>query len=156
MKKILIGVAGALALLATACSSLPESARKMTLNVDSVGFANQNNVEGFKVDYTVHHSSSEPMPIDEVKINVKVNGKLVAVYDNPDDTLMPNRRDTTFSVFVPANKTYTVSKNSLKTPMLQVQAVAEVMLFVDADEKSEEAAFNVRSQYKGIIHAATN
>ena len=70
MKKMLIAVAGSLALLAAGCTSLPEGARKMTLNINSVEFQNKNNVEGFLVDYTVHHSSAEPMPIDKVKINI--------------------------------------------------------------------------------------
>ena len=50
MKKIVLTVAGALAILATSCVSLPDAARKLDLNVDSVTFANENNVEGFNVE----------------------------------------------------------------------------------------------------------
>lgn len=74
-EKIVLTVAGALAILATSCVSLPDAARKLDLNVDSVTFANENNVEGFNVEYTVHHNSSAPMPIENVKIDIAINGK---------------------------------------------------------------------------------
>ena len=75
MKKIVLTVAGALAILATSCVSLPDAARKLDLNVDSVTFADENNVEGFNVEYTVHHNSSAPMPIENVKIEVREERK---------------------------------------------------------------------------------
>lgn len=157
MKKMLIAVAGSLALLAAGCTSLPEGARKMTLNINSVEFQNKNNVEGFLVDYTVHHSSAEPMPIDKVKINIKLNGREAANYVDDADTQIVNREDKQFLTFVPANKTYAVAKKSLiSNPMLQLQVDATVEIIVDEDAKSAESAFNVKKKYKGIIHGTAN
>jgi len=157
MKKMLIAVAGSLALLAAGCTSLPEGARKMTLNINSVEFQNKNNVEGFLVDYTVHHSSAEPMPIDKVKINIKLNGREAANYVDDADTQIVNREDKQFLTFVPANKTYAVAKKSLiSNPMLQLQVNATVEIIVDEDSKSAESAFNVKKNYKGIIHGTAN
>ncbi|SFJ89767.1 hypothetical protein [Succinivibrio dextrinosolvens] len=157
MKKMLIAVAGSLALLAAGCTSLPEGARKMTLNINSVEFQNKNNVEGFLVDYTVHHSSAEPMPIDKVKINIKLNGREAANYVDETDTKIVNREDKQFLTFVPANKTYAVAKKSLTSnPMLQLQVNATVEIIVDEDSKSAESAFNVKKNYKGIIHGTAN
>lgn len=157
MKKMLIAVAGFLALLAAGCTSLPEGARKMTLNINSVEFQNKNNVEGFLVDYTVHHSSAEPMPIDKVKINIKLNGREAANYVDDTDTKIVNREDKQFLTFVPANKTYAVAKKSLiSNPMLQLQVNATVEIIVDEDSKSAESAFNVKKNYKGIIHGTAN
>ncbi len=157
MKKMLIAVAGSLALLAAGCTSLPEGARKMTLNINSVEFQNKNNVEGFLVDYTVHHSSAEPMPIDKVKINIKLNGREAANYVDDTDTKIVNREDKQFLTFVPANKTYAVAKKSLTSnPMLQLQVNATVEIIVDEDSKSAESAFNVKKNYKGIIHGTAN
>ena len=157
MKKMLIAVAGSLALLAAGCTSLPEGARKMTLNINSVEFQNKNNVEGFLVDYTVHHSSAEPMPIDKVKINIKLNGREAASYVNDTDTQIVNRENKQFLTFVPANKTYAVAKKSLiSNPMLQLQVDATVEIIVDEDAKSAESAFNVKKNYKGIIHGTAN
>ncbi len=157
MKKMLIAVAGSLALLAAGCTSLPEGARKMTLNINSVEFQNKNNVEGFLIDYTVHHSSAEPMPIDKVKINIKLNGREAANYVDDTDTKIVNREDKQFLTFVPANKTYAVAKKSLiSNPMLQLQVNATVEIIVDEDSKSAESAFNVKKNYKGIIHGTAN
>lgn len=157
MKKMLIAVAGSLALLAAGCTSLPEGARKMTLNINSIEFQNKNNVEGFLVDYTVHHSSAEPMPIDKVKINIKLNGREAANYVDDTDTKIVNREDKQFLTFVPANKTYAVAKKSLiSNPMLQLQVNATVEIIVDEDSKSAESAFNVKKNYKGIIHGTAN
>jgi len=154
---MLIAVAGSLALLAAGCTSLPEGARKMTLNINSVEFQNKNNVEGFLVDYTVHHSSAEPMPIDKVKINIKLNGREAANYVDDTDTKIVNREDKQFLTFVPANKTYAVAKKSLiSNPMLQLQVNATVEIIVDEDSKSAESAFNVKKNYKGIIHGTAN
>ena len=154
---MLIAVAGSLALLAAGCTSLPEGARKMTLNINSVEFQNKNNVEGFLVDYTVHHSSAEPMPIDKVKINIKLNGREAANYVDDADTQIVNREDKQFLTFVPANKTYAVAKRSLiSNPMLQLQVDATVEIIVDEDAKSAESAFNVKKNYKGIIHGTAN
>ncbi|MDY6416663.1 MAG: hypothetical protein SPK70_02635 [Succinivibrio dextrinosolvens] len=157
MKKMLIAVAGSIALLAAGCTSLPEGARKMTLNINSVEFQNKNNVEGFLVDYTVHHSSAEPMPIDKVKINIKLNGREAANYVDETDTKIVNREDKQFLTFVPANRTYAVAKKSLiSNPMLQLQVNATVEIIVDEDSKSAESAFNVKKNYKGIIHGTAN
>ncbi len=157
MKKMLIAVAGSLALLAAGCTSLPEGARKMTLNINSVEFQNKNNVEGFLVDYTVHHSSAEPMPIDKVKINIKLNGREAANYVDDADTQIVNREDKQFLTFVPANKTYAVAKKSLiSNPMLQLQVDATVEIIVDENSKHAESAFNVKKNYKGIIHGTAN
>ena len=157
MKKIVLTVAGALAILATSCVSLPDAARKLDLNVDSVTFANENNVEGFNVEYTVHHNSSAPMPIENVKIDIAINGKKAATYENDKTKELPNRVNNHFKVFVPANLTYTVAKESLKyTPMLQMMAETTVTLIVDDDKDSSAAAFNVTKKLKGVIHAQSS
>lgn len=157
MKKIVLTVAGALAILVTSCVSLPDAARKLDLNVDSVTFANENNVEGFNVEYTVHHNSSAPMPIENVKIDIAINGKKAATYENDKTKELPNRVNNHFKVFVPANLTYAVAKESLKyTPMLQMMAETTVTLIVDDDKDSSAAAFNVTKKLKGVIHAQSN
>ena len=157
MKKMLIAVAGSLALLAAGCTSLPEGARKMILNINSVEFQNKNNVEGFLVDYTVHHSSAEPMPIDKVKINIKLNGREAANYINDNEFLIQHLEDKQFQTFVPANKNYAVAKKSLiSNPMLQLQVDATVEIIVDENSKHAESAFNVKKNYKGIIHGTAN
>lgn len=157
MKKIVLTVVGALAFLATSCVSLPDAARKLDLNVDSVAFASENNVEGFNVEYTVHHNSSAPMPIEDVKIEIAINGRKAATYENDKTKELPNRVNNHFKVFVPANLTYTVAKDSLKyTPMLQMMAETTVTLIVDDDKDSSAAAFNVTKKLKGVIHAQSN
>ena len=142
MKKIVLTVAGALAILATSCVSLPDAARKLDLNVDSVTFANENNVEGFNVEYTVHHNSSAPMPIENVKIDIAINGKKAATYENDKTKELPNRVNNHFKVFVP--------------PMLQMMAETTITLIVDDDKDSSAAAFNVTKKLKGVIHAQSN
>ncbi len=157
MKKLLITVAALTALFAAGCSSLPDGARKMTLNIDSVSIANKNNVEGFKVDYTVHHSSIKPMPVEAVKIRVDINGRNIGNYYSDRDRLLEGHKDLHLSTFVPADKATPVASQSFKlTPMLQVQAVATVELVVEEDESDAASAFNVSSTYKGIIHASAN
>lgn len=153
MKKIVLTVAGALAFLVASCASLPDAARKLDLNVDSVTFANENNVEGFNVEYTVHHNSSAPMPIENVKIEIAINGRKAAIYENDKSNELPNRVNNHFKVFVPANLTYSVAKDSMKhTPMLQMIAEATVTLIVDDDKDSSAATFNVTKKLKGVIH----
>ena len=157
MKKFFIGIVASLAFLTSGCASLPEGARKMTLNINSVQIATQKNVEGFIVDYTVHHSSSEPMPIDEVRIKVLINGKVAGVYNRYADLQLENRKDVNFQTFVPANRSYAVARESLKkTPMLYVDATATVDLIVDEDSSVAASAFNVSSTYTGIIHGSAN
>lgn len=118
MKKIVLTVAGALAILATSCVSLPDAARKLDLNVDSVTFANENNVEGFNVEYTVHHNSSAPMPIENVKIDIAINGKKAATYENDKTKELPNRVNNHFKVVVlrmPLHSKHKVVINSFDT-----------------------------------------
>ena len=56
-----------------------------------------------------------------------------------------------------ANKTYAVAKKSLiSNPMLQLQVDETVEIIVDEDTKNAESAFNVKKNYKGIIHGTAN
>lgn len=156
MKTTVFTLLGSLALLTSACSSLPENARKLDLNINSVTFENVNNVEGFKIDYDVRHHSSEPMPIDAVKIDVHVNDKLAAVYKNDSCKPIPNKISNNYSIFIPANKASKVALESLKnTPMLQVQAKAIVSILVEKDLEDRAAMYNVTKKYEGVIHATT-
>lgn len=157
MKKLVFSIAALLAAATTACQSLPDAVRKMEVNIQSVSFANQNNVEGFLVEYKAHHNSSDVMPIEVVKIDVAINGKKAASYENDDVKPLPNRITNSFKVFVPANLTHSVAKQSLKnTPMLQVQAKATVSLLVEDDLQDADAAFNTTATYEGIIHDSNN
>ena len=97
------------------------------------------------------------MPIENVKIDIAINGKKAATYGNDKTNELPNRVNNHFKVFVPANLTYTVAKESLKyTPMLQMMAETTVTLIVDDDKDSSAAAFNVTKKLKGVIHAQSN
>ena len=157
MKKLVFSIAALLAAATTACQSLPDAVRKMEVNIQSVSCANQNTVEGFLVEYTAHHNSSDVMPIEVVKIDVAINGKKAASYENDDVKPLPNRITNSFKVFVPANLTHSVAKQSLKnTPMLQVQAKATVSLLVEDDLQDADAAFNTTATYEGIIHDSNN
>lgn len=157
MKKLVFSIAALLAAATTACQSLPDAVRKMEVNIQSVSFANQNNVEGFLVEYTAHHNSSDVMPIEVVKIDVAINGKKAASYENDDVKPLPNRITNSFKVFAPANLTHNVARESLKnTPMLQVQAKATVSLLVEDDLQDPDAAFNTTATYEGIIHDSNN
>ncbi|MGN0914772.1 MAG: hypothetical protein ACI4NE_00225 [Succinivibrio sp.] len=140
-----------------ACSSSLAGASKLILNVDSLSFTNENGVEGFKVDYSVRHNSLNPMPIDKITIDVYVNGKKAAHYEQEEDSLIAARLDNHYSVFVPANCTNKVARKSLKqTPMLQVQARAEVNLIVEEDIEDSDSLFNKSASYEGVIHASAN
>ncbi len=157
MKKMLFAVATSIALLATGCTSLPEGARKMTLNINSVELTQNNNVEGFLVGYTVHHSSSEPMPVDKIRISVKLNGREAGEYENENEKAIEHQQDKEFSTFVPANKTYAVAKQSLNSnPMLQLKVEATVEIIVDDDDSHAESLFNVKKTYKGLVHGTAN
>jgi hypothetical protein len=97
------------------------------------------------------------MPIDKVKINIKLNGREAANYVDDADTQIVNREDKQFLTFVPANKTYAVAKKSLiSNPMLQLQVDATVEIIVDENSNHAESAFNVKKNYKGIIHGTAN
>lgn len=157
MNKKLLLVAGIVPFLGTSCSNLPEAARKIEVNIESVSFANVDSVEGFKVIYTVRHNSNEPMPLESEEITVDINGKPAAVYSNREPKALPNRVVNHFSVFVPANKTFEVAKESLKlSPMLQVCANTTVSLIVEDDIDDSASAFNVKQTKNGIIHASAD
>ncbi len=92
-----------------------------------------------------------------IKIDIAINGKKAATYENDKTKELPNRVNNHFKVFVPANLTYTVAKESLKyTPMLQMMAETTITLIVDDDKDSSAAAFNVTKKLKGVIHAQSN
>ena len=154
MNKKFLVAAGACAFLCTSCTSLPENARKLDINIESVSFTNINNVEGFNVVYTVHHNSNAPMPLENVTITVDINGKPAGIYTDNEPHELPNRITNHYSVFVPANRTCEVAKESLKlNPMLQVSSSATVSLIVEDDTDDSASAFNVEQTKKGIIHA---
>ena len=140
-----------------ACSSVPEGARKMDISIEDLSFANINNTEGFKICFNVHHSSFEPMPLEQIKIQVFVNGKEAALYTDNEKKLLPNRVNNHFDLFIEANKLSSVAKNSLqKTPMLQIKAKAIVSLIVDEDIEDPDSRFNQSAEYEGVIHASAN
>ena len=142
--------------IATSCTSLPDNVRKLDVQIQSLTIANQNNVEGFLLEYSVKHTSSEAMPVDLVKVDIVLN-RLVASYENDDAAPIPNKVTNDYKLFIPANKINNVAKKSLKTtPMLQVQAKATLSILVDDDLDSGEAHFNVIKTYEGVIHGTTN
>lgn len=146
-----------IAITINACSSVPEGARKMEISIDSLSFANINNVEGFKISFNVRHSSFEPMPLKQIKVMVYVNGKEAALYTDKEKKLLPNRVNNRFDLFIDANKLSNVAKNSLKkTPMLQIKAKAIVNLIVDEDIDDPDSRFNQSAEYEGVIHASAN
>ena len=143
--------------IATSCTSLPDNVRKLDVQIQSLTIANQNNVEGFLLEYSVKHTSSEAMPVDLVKVDIVLNNRLVASYENDDVAPIPNTVTNNYKLFIPANKINNVAKKSLKTtPMLQVQAKATLSILVDDDLDSGEAHFNVIKTYEGVIHGTTN
>ena len=143
--------------IATSCTSLPDNVRKLDVQIQSLTIANQNNVEGFLLEYSVKHTSSEAMPVDLVKVDIVLNNRLVANYENDDAAPIPNTVTNNYKLFIPANKINNVAKKSLKTtPMLQVQAKATLSILVDDDLDSGKAHFNVIKTYEGVIHGTTN
>lgn len=145
------------AIILNACSSVPEGARKMEISINELSFANINNTEGFKLSFNVHHSSFEPMPLEQIKVSIFVNGKQAALYTDNEKKLLPNRVNNYFDLFIEANKLSSVAKNSLqKTPMLQIKAKAIVSLIVDEDIEDPDSRFNQSAEYEGVIHASAN
>ena len=153
MKKVLLTALCALSLLGTSgCSSVPDGAKPLTLHIDSVTLDSKDGKQGFNVLYTVQHNSLEDMPVEALSIKVKVNNKEVANYVNRNQAALPTRRENSFSIFVPANRSKTFAKESLNTPMLQLQAKVEVNLMVKEDSSAAGARLNGKDTFEGIVH----
>lgn len=151
MKKVLLLAACALSVLSAGCSSLPEGAKPLRVNIESVDLANKNGQHGFNILYTVQHDSLTEMPVKAVAVNVKVNGRDAAVFRSKKELKIPARTEKTYSIFVPANRMHNVSKSSLKTPMLQLQAKTQIKILV-VDENDSSSRYNATDTYEGLIH----
>ena len=63
----------------TACSSLPDGVQKPSLKINDLTSERVNNIPGFNVSYTIMHKTPEPLPLQELKFEVFVNGKIAGV-----------------------------------------------------------------------------
>ena len=68
--------------IATSCTSLPDNVRKLDVQIQSLTIANQNNVEGFLLEYSVKHTSSKAMPVDIIKVDIDKLNDLPEWFDN--------------------------------------------------------------------------
>lgn len=153
MKKFLFLLLALSAMFTTACSSVPDGAKKPEMKITDLTFASENNVQGFNVDYTVVHNTPEPLLVDTIKIKIYLNHKQAAdfIFD-ASDMLIPPHHDNHYTQFVPANLLPKVSAASLvNSPMLKLQGKAELDLIIDDGSK---AFLNQHDVYEGLIHAA--
>ena len=156
MKKLLFTFIFALCSCLQGCTSIPEGARKMTLNIHGITIEKKDGDIGFLVDYSVSHASPQAMPVDETIITVSINGKLAGENRMTDDIMVESHKDVNFKTFVSANHLKGLSLASLNTPMLKIPAEAEVSLIVDGSDSNMASSFNVKKKYQGIINATAN
>ncbi len=154
MKKFLFLLLAVNAVLAAACSSLPDGVQKPQLKITDLTFVTNNNVQGFNVFYTVRHNTPAPLPVENIDIKVYINNKQAAAYSfDTDDMLIPPYHDNKYVQFVPANLLPKVSSESLTlSPMLKLQGKAELDLKI-VDDKDKDF-LNQHYVYEGLIHAA--
>lgn len=109
--------------------------------------------DGFNVTYTLHHNSQQSLSVDELHIEIYVNGRKVAEYaESPDLKIEPNR-DVVQSQFVKANLQGGIASWSMRSsPMLKVMATCKVTVIFDSSEKNRN--FNPQATYVGVISHA--
>ncbi|HAR80010.1 MAG TPA: hypothetical protein DCR21_04185, partial [Succinivibrionaceae bacterium] len=91
-----------LALSLTACSSLPEGAKKPAMQISSVRFSGDE--AGFDINFILQHNSLTPLEVQEIIIDVSVNGRPAAHYEeSPSSLLIPSGSEISLSRNVKAN-----------------------------------------------------
>ncbi len=140
-----------LALSLTACSSLPEGAKKPTMQISSVRFSRDD--AGFDINFILQHNSLTPLAVQEIIIDVSVNGRPAAHYEeSPSKLLIPSGSEISLSRNVKANLAGEVSRKSLVNPMINANGNAVVKVIFDSDE--DNATFNPVATYQGIVSHA--
>ncbi len=136
----------------TACSSLPDGVQKPSLKINDLTSERVNNIPGFNVSYTIMHKTPEPLPLQELKFEVFVNGKIAGVLVIEPEEKIPSNIENHYEQFVPANKLPPVAADSLQTPMLKIAGKVDLTMVVDDSEKTQ--FLNQKDTYEGLIHAA--
>lgn len=152
MKKILCFLcllAGTL--LLTSCSSLPEGAEKPGVKITDLFITTNNNTPGFEIGLSVHHNSPGILPAEALHIEISLNGRLYASYDEDDLELQLSPGVTTEIVrFVPANQAGPAARDALTyNSMLSADAYCKVQLLI---EDNDEQDLNPEIEYRGIIY----
>ena len=128
----------------TACSSLPDGVQKPSLKINDLTSERVNNIPGFNVSYTIMHKTPEPLPLQELKFEVFVNGKIAGVLVIEPEEKIPSNIENHYEQFVAAD--------SLQTPMLKIAGKVDLTMVVDDSEKTQ--FLNQKDTYEGLIHAA--
>ena len=138
-------------LLLTSCSSLPEGAVKPSLQITDVFITSRHGTPGFEVSFRVQHHSPEELPVEEISIEIELNGRRYAdFHEEPVLELRPGVLEE-FVRFVPADQAGPAAQDALTyNSMLSARAYCKVRLLIDDDE--ENLDFNPEAEYRGIIY----
>ncbi len=141
----------ALFLLAlTACSALPDGARKPQLKIQEVTLGQQEKTSGFNLTFDLRHDSPEALEVKEIRADVFVNGKQAASYvEEPENLEIGPRFDFRIIRFIPANLMAPVANQTLGDAMVKVQNVTKVSVIFDDDE--DNVSFNPTTIFQGVI-----
>ena len=140
------------ALTLSGCASLPDGSKKPVLEVSSVTTAQNSGVKGFDLTFKIKHDSLEALKIRKITTLIAVNGKTVAQgEEEPDDLIIPTRREISVERFIPANLTRSVSGQTLQSPLFygDIDCTLKVQF-----SRDEEDSFNPQTTYHGIINSA--
>lgn len=152
-RKFLSAACAVSLLFTAACSSLPDGSKKPALTINNVVIATDNKVDGFKITFTMHHNSQKSLPVDEILIDVYVNGRKAAQYIESADVKIEPNKNVVLSRFVKANLQGDIANWSMRqNPMLKVTATAKVAVIFDDSEKNRN--FNPQATYVGVISHA--
>ncbi|MCR5084269.1 MAG: hypothetical protein K6A65_02045 [Succinivibrionaceae bacterium] len=122
MRKILAIAAFALPILLQGCSSLPDGARRPALEIERVTISGQ----GYGVDFTIRHSSPEPLQAEGVRITITgSNGRELGTLHDSTAFEIPPRREMRLRRVVQSGEGAT-ARASLATPMLTLGVSASL------------------------------
>lgn len=115
--------------------------------------SSEDRTDGFNVTFTLHHNSLKTLSVDELHIDIYVNGRKVAEYAESSDLKIEPNRDVVLSQFVRANLQGGIASWSMRSsPMLKVSATCKVAVIFDSSEKNKN--FNPQATYVGVISHA--
>lgn len=150
--KLIVSLAAIATLTLSGCASLPDGSKKPLLEVSSVTTAENSGVKGFDLTFKIKHNSLEALKIRKITTLIAVNGKTVAQgEEEPDDLIVPTRREISIERFIPANLTRNVSEQTLQSPLFygSIECVVKVQF-----SRDEQDSFNPQTVYHGIINSA--
>lgn len=140
------------ALTLSGCASLPDGSKKPVLEVSSVTTAENSGIKGFDLTFKIKHDSLEALKIRKITALIAVNGKAVAnAEEEPDDLIVPTRREISIERFIPANLTRNVAGKTLQSPLFYGDLDCTLKVQFSRDE---EDSFNPVTTYHGIINSA--